>query len=103
MTCPVRFATTQPTQALAMLNSDFVGREAAVFARYIQQSVGDDMQDQAAFALERVFQRQPADAEVQRGVAFMRRMVDQYGQDATGALTKFCLLTLNLNEFVYLD
>ena len=27
-TCPVRFATTQPTQALGMLNSDILGREA---------------------------------------------------------------------------
>ena len=30
-TCPVRFVTTQPTQALTMLNSDFTGREAAQF------------------------------------------------------------------------
>ena len=30
--CPVRFTTTQPTQALAMLNSDFLNDQAKVFA-----------------------------------------------------------------------
>ena len=102
-TCPVRFSTTQPTQALAMLNSDFVDREATAFAGYVQQRVGDDIRDQATFVLERVFQRKPTDAEVQRGVQFMQRMMNQHRQDANSALTKFCLLALNLNEFVYLD
>ncbi len=102
-TCPVRFSTTQPTQALAMLNSDFVDREATVFARYVQERVGDDIRDQATFALQRVLQRKPTDVEVQRGVQFIRRMMNQHQQDAGSALTKFCLLALNLNEFVYLD
>jgi hypothetical protein len=102
-TCPVRFATTQPTQALAMLNSDFVGREAEVFANYVRDSVGDDIQDQAVFALERVLQRVPTDDEVERAVQFIDRMMSQYNQDAENALAKFCLLALNVNEFVYVD
>src|SRR5262249_6447708 len=31
-TCPVRFTTTQPTQALSLLNSDFVNSQAKIFA-----------------------------------------------------------------------
>src|SRR5206468_3130239 len=33
-TCPARFATTQPTQALGMLNSAFINEEARKFAQY---------------------------------------------------------------------
>ena len=34
--CPVRFSTTQPTQALGMLNGDFLNDQAAAFAKYIK-------------------------------------------------------------------
>src|SRR5207244_10806506 len=30
--CPVRFTTTQPTQALGLLNSDFLNEQAKIFA-----------------------------------------------------------------------
>jgi hypothetical protein len=102
-TCPVRFSTTQPTQALAMLNSDFLGREAEVFAQFVQENSGNDPRDQVTLALQRVLQRSPTDAEVQRAVEFIHRMTSQHNQDAKSALTKFCLLALNLNEFVYID
>lgn len=102
-TCPVRFSTTQPTQALAMLNSDFLGREAEVFAQFVQEEAGNDPRDQVTVALQRVLQRSPTDAEVQRALGFIHRMTSQHNQDAKSALTKFCLLALNLNEFVYID
>ena len=41
--------------------------------------------------------------EVERGVEFLARMQGQHGLDPSEALAKFCLLALNLNEFVYLD
>ena len=37
---PVRFSTTQPTQALGMLNSEFIHREATVFADNLEKSAG---------------------------------------------------------------
>ena len=86
-----------------MLNSDFLGREAEVFAQFVQEEVGNQPRDQVAFALERVLQRSPTDDEVQRAVEFIHRMTSRHHQDAKSALTKFCLLALNLNEFAYVD
>ena len=35
--CPVRFSTTQPTQALAMINGDFANAQASVFAERLRE------------------------------------------------------------------
>jgi hypothetical protein len=102
-TCPVRFATTQPTQALTMLNSEFLSDQAAVFAESVRNTVGKKQSEQIAEALRRVTQREPTAAEIERGVAFMRRMRGEHGQSEDAALAKFCLLAMNMNEFMYLD
>jgi mono/diheme cytochrome c family protein/cytochrome c553 len=103
-TCPVRFATTQPTQALEMMNSAFVQRQAAVFADFIRRSVGPSAPErQVRFVLFRVLQREPTPVEVARGVALMNALETQDGKSPDEALRCFCLVALNLNEFVYLD
>jgi hypothetical protein len=99
---PVRFATTQPTQALLFLNSDFLNQEAALLADRLRKEAGADVAKQVALALRLITSRPPTEAEVQRGVG----LIDGLKKDgATGevALKYFCLLALNLNEFVYLD
>ncbi|MCA9201790.1 MAG: PSD1 domain-containing protein [Planctomycetales bacterium] len=101
-TCPVRFATTQPTQALGMLNSDFLNDEAAVFARFLKSQT-DDAQQQVALAMRRAFQREPQDAEVTRGLSLIRSLRDKHGYDPDRALQYYCLVVLNLNEFMFLD
>ncbi len=101
--CPVRFTTTQPSQALTLLNSDFMNEQARTFADNVRKEAGDDPEAQVRAALRRVTQRTPTQAEVERGVKFMTelRKIDQLGPDE--ALRRFCLLALNLNEFAYLD
>ncbi len=42
---PVRFSTTQPTQALAMLNGDFLNDQAELFAARLRREAGDDVAD----------------------------------------------------------
>jgi mono/diheme cytochrome c family protein len=101
--CPVRYATTQPTQSLTMLNSEFLGAQAAVFAREVEEETGDDDAAFVAAALHRVTQREPTVAEVERGVAFIRRLRDEHGMSEELAATKFCLLAMNMNEFLYVD
>ena len=59
LSCPARFATTQPTQALGMLNSAFVNEQARVFARDLRARAGDDRAAQVKLALWRVTQRPP--------------------------------------------
>ena len=58
---------------------------------------------QVQLALLRALQRMPAEAEVQRGVELIEALQQHEGVDATKALDLYCLLVLNLNEFIYLD
>jgi mono/diheme cytochrome c family protein len=102
-TCPARFATTQPTQALGLLNGEFLNSQARVFARTVLREAGDDPAAQVRLALRRATQRGPSAAEVARGVALLEALREKHRLDPPAALAAFCLLTLNLNEFVYLD
>jgi hypothetical protein len=101
--CPARFTTTQPTQALAMLNGEFLNAQAKVFADDVRKAAGDEPEAQVRLVLRRVSQREPTAKEIERGVAFMTRLREERKRSAIDALRDFCLLALNLNEFVYLD
>ncbi len=102
-TCPVRFATTQPTQALGLLNSEFILREASVFADMLQEAYPDKLDTQIRTALQRVTQRPPTDAEVARGLQLISTLQSEQNMTAEQARKYFCLVALNLNEFIYLD
>ena len=102
-TCPVRFVTTQPTQALGMLNSDFLQKQSAEFANYVKKEAGPNTADQIKLALSRATQRTPSDDEVKQGVALFETFQKEDGASPDDALKYFCLLALNLNEFMYLD
>ena len=101
--CPVRFSTTQPTQALGMLNSDFIHREAGVFAAYLEKTAGKTPQEKVATALWRIFQREPPKKDIDRGVKLIESLKTDHKLDEKTALKMFCLVALNLNEFMFLD
>ncbi|MGE3780123.1 MAG: DUF1553 domain-containing protein, partial [Pirellulaceae bacterium] len=101
--CPVRFTTTQPTQALGMLNSDFLHAAAETFATYLRRQGGSDVATQVGTGLRRVLQREPSEREIERGVEFIRSLQHRHELTDEVALRMFCLAALNLNEFVYLD
>jgi mono/diheme cytochrome c family protein len=102
-TCPIRFATTQPTQALSMLNSAFLQEESHRLAELLRQNAGSELASQVKFALKRALQREPTEKEVDRGVALIQSLTQEFGQKPEAALKYFCLTVLNMNEFVYLD
>jgi mono/diheme cytochrome c family protein len=101
-TCPVRFVTTQPTQSLALLNSEFANRQAGIFADHLEDEVGDDPAAQVRLGLTKITQRRPTEDEVDRGVAFLDGLKEE-NVPADEALRYFCLLAYNMNEFLYLD
>jgi mono/diheme cytochrome c family protein len=101
--CPVRFTTTLPTQALNMMNGDFAQREAAELAKAALRAGQTEPSGQVAWILTRVLQRPPRDQEVARGVKLLQRLQTDDGLDAGAALHAFCVVALNLNEFIYLD
>ncbi|MFT7634030.1 MAG: hypothetical protein ACI87E_005089, partial [Mariniblastus sp.] len=102
-TCPVRFITTQPTQALGMLNSEFTNRQARHFAAEIKQQHPTDPREQIKAILERVTQRSTTPAEIDRGSKLIQSWIEQENTSADQALELFCLLAINLNEFAYVD
>jgi mono/diheme cytochrome c family protein len=105
--CPVRFTTTQPTQALGMMNGEFLQRQARVFAERVRREAGGpdaaDVPGQVRRALEIALVRPARDDEVARGVALIERLDDADGVSPGRAMELFCLMVLNLNEFAYLD
>jgi len=101
--CPIRFTTTQPTQALGMMNSDFINREAKVFANFVKEQYPADVRQQVTFTLNRVFQRSVSEEEIQKGMDLIESLKNEDKTSDAAALESFCLVALNLNEFFYLD
>lgn len=101
-TCPTRFATTVPTQALTMLNSERVNTAAKEFAADLADEYADlDAQIIAAF--ERALARAPS---VKEKVALLELSDDLnkiHAVPQSNLLERICLILLNLNETIYLD
>jgi len=101
-TCPVRFATTQPTQALGLMNGVFVHQVAKWMADDIKTN-SKTPSDFVSEAMLRVTQRPATASEIERGVSLIDSLQKQHGQNYETACQIFCLTALNLNEFIFLD
>jgi len=103
ISCPVRFATTQPTQALELFNSEFASEQARQLAQRVAGETGQNPRDQVKRLLWLTTQRKPTAAEVDRGIDFIENLPLKDNANQEAAVSNYCLLVLNLNEFVYLD
>jgi hypothetical protein len=101
--CPVRFTTTVPTQALAMMNSAFIHEEAGKLANRLQGDRPDDLQGQIKRAFELVLSREPNEVEIVKSLGFIGKMKNEHHLDANTALQRFCVAIYSFNEFFYLD
>jgi hypothetical protein len=101
--CEARFITTQPSQALSMINGDFVNGQAAEFAARVRREAGERVEDRIALALRLALCRAPAPAEIERGVRLIASLEQRRGHSPDAALANYCLVVLNLNEFMYVD
>lgn len=101
--CPVRFTTTVPTQALAMMNSEFIHSKADTLAERLQAERPGDLGAQIRLAFEIVISREADELEVERAVKFVSDLRSENRLDETSALQRFALAMFNLNEFIYLD
>ncbi len=109
VTCERRNVTTVPTQALTLLNNEFVLVQAKHFAGRVKETAGDDGAEQVRALYRIALSREPSAKELERNIAFLRAQSNyhraQSGEgDATlGALTDLCDVILNSNEFVYIN
>jgi hypothetical protein len=91
--CPVRYTTTVPTQALGMLNGQFSNEQAARLAARLQREAPNDAEKQVQGAIRLTTGRTACQDELRQDVEFVRSV----------GLKQYCLMTLNTNEFLYLD
>jgi hypothetical protein len=101
--CPVRYTTTVPTQALCLLNGEFASEQAGLLAARLLREAPADPEAQVRRAVRLTTAREPDAAEVRDDLAFIKRLMDDSHMDERSALTQYCLLVLNTSAFLYLD
>ena len=101
--CEARFVTTQPGQALAMLNGDFLNEQAGELADRVVAQAGAQPRAQVAEAIRLSLMRPATEDEISEGLALLTQITQEHGLEPREALRYWCLTVLNLNEFVYLD
>jgi hypothetical protein len=120
-TCDRRNVSTVPTQALVLMNDEFMQDQAGYFADRVRKAVGEDPAAQAREALWRAFSREPSPRRVAEATSFLGAQKALGAQKPTGAqqvlgaqgtgekgserqaLIDLCHVLLNCNEFVYVD
>ena len=88
--CSRRRVSTVALQPLYLLNSEFMQRMAAAFAKRIEEHAGDEG-NLARTAIELALSRPAREEEIKRAETLI----------AAEGLQSFCLALFNLNEFVY--
>jgi len=89
--CGRRNVSTVPTQALALLNDEFVLRQAKLFADRVAEAAPGDAVKQVDLAYRIALSRAPRPEEAQIAAEFLRKR----------QLADFTHVLLNLNEFLY--
>ena len=86
-----RYVSTVPTQALQLMNDDFVLRQAQMFADRVKKEAGNDVAKQVDLAYRIALTRPPTEREV----SLASDMI------LSGSLVDFTNVILNLSEFLY--
>jgi mono/diheme cytochrome c family protein len=106
---PSRLPTTTPTQSLYLMNSPFVHRNAAAFARKIVESSGDERQ-RVRFAFVTAQGNAPAEEETRDALAFLDAYRVRFagaekpsGDPDEAAWAALARVLLTANAFLYVD
>jgi mono/diheme cytochrome c family protein len=109
-TCNRREESVVPTQALVLMNDDFVHDQAGFFANRVRREAGPSPEKQAEQALWLALSRPPSAGRVADAVAFLSQQAQAHRDSGLSeteaerqALTDLCHVLFNCNEFVYLD
>ncbi|MCI0387246.1 MAG: PSD1 and planctomycete cytochrome C domain-containing protein [Acidobacteria bacterium] len=113
VTCEMRNTTTVPTQALTLLNNEFVLIQARRFAERVAHEAGADSAKQIRLLYTIALGREPERKELDQSLDFIQKQRNYHitiastttsGSDpASAALTDLAHVMLNANEFVYIN
>ncbi|QDU42351.1 hypothetical protein Mal52_08070 [Symmachiella dynata] len=107
--CEQRSRSTIPTQALTLLNGEFLNRQAAYFA---ERLTGEDRAARVQQAYQWALSRDADETELATALDFLDRQQQLIFNETPGMTVAeadkqvwqaFCLAIYNLNEFVYID
>jgi hypothetical protein len=111
-TCERRAVSTVPTQALTMLNNEFMLIQADHFAKRVLKEAGNKLDEQVKTMYRIALSREPIPRELDSNVAFLTKQRDLEMTKGAGAsedkadlaaLTDLAHVVLNLNEFAYIQ
>ena len=108
VTCERRNRTTVPTQALTLLNNEFVLEQAKYFAERVASEGGGGGEARIRRAYLIALSRGPDGVELNRNLGFLKKQTEYHrarGEDDPdgAALVDLCDVILNLSEFVYVN
>jgi hypothetical protein len=113
--CTRRPTSTSATQALALMNSDFVSAQAGHFADRILEerptsggSASPVNRDTAAYAFKIALTRNPTSLELDSLLTFLERQKRHYAGESAHIVewriySDLCQALLSANEFIYVD
>ncbi|HKQ73834.1 MAG TPA: PSD1 and planctomycete cytochrome C domain-containing protein [Blastocatellia bacterium] len=113
VTCEMRNTTTVPTQALTLLNNEFVLIQAGRFAERVIREAGADSAKQIRLLYRIALGRAPERKELDQSSDFLQKQLNYHATStpiktaisdpALAALTDLAHVMLNSNEFVYIN
>ncbi|MBI2803847.1 MAG: PSD1 domain-containing protein [Planctomycetes bacterium] len=103
--CTRRETSTVASQALTLLNSDFMTRQAEAFAGRVLK---EEPNDPARHAVRLAFARLPTAAETRLFARFLEQQANQHAklppmEARRRAVVDLCHMLLSANEFAYVD
>lgn len=108
--CDKRQASTVPSQALMLMNSDFMLKQSQQFAYRLRRERGNDLAGQIQRAWQLAFQRDPTATEMTQATDFITqrtaKLKAQTPPDPDAEFNPFvslCQVLLSSNEFLYVE
>lgn len=105
LTCVAqRTNTTTPTQALLMINGDYVLGRATKLAERVRDAKFETRDDALDYVFRLAWGRAPSNAERGQAIRFVGPATDPEGRTIDqNRLVDFCHVLFNSNEFLYID
>jgi hypothetical protein len=109
VSCERRNSTTVPTQALTLLNNEFVLLQSQHFASRVRNASSGSPESEVKTAYNLALSRDPASGEMAANLEFLKQQRAHHAAKTDGgdaglrALTDLCNVILNLNEFLYVQ
>ncbi len=99
--CALRMQSTVPTQALVMMNDEFVEEQARFLAARAQRESGDDLLKSIERLFHIVLSHSPPESRKTQAIEFVKQR--ELASDRMAALTDLCHVLFNNSEFIYIE